>query len=492
MEIDEALLTGESRHVQKITSQIIDSDNTCALGDRKNMAYSSTLVTKGRGKGICVKTGLETQVGMIAASISEPKSFFKTIKTPLQVSLDRMMILCFFLALILALVVFGVNNFVFKNETLLYAIGVAVAILPEGLPAVVVVTMAVGVHRMAKQKAIVRKLAALEALGQVTNICSDKTGTLTTGLMTAKHAWLGEKHYSMTGSGIEPIGDLTCNEIKVENVESNPALYYSLLNMALCGTSTLFKDGNIWKATGSPTETAIVVFAAKLKYKKDSLPDFTFLNEFPFDTSIKRMTVCYTRNSETIYFCKGALERVLEVSVNYYKQDGTIIPITDEYRKTAEQELITYAKLGMRVLALAFKTTKENTTLERNQVENNFTFLGIVAVYDPPREESLASVALAHKAGIKVHMATGDHPSTATAISLECGILKQGDDFSKLVYVASDFDKLTDIEIDRLEQLPRVLARCSPQSKVRLVKALHRRKKFVVMVCSFNVDWRRC
>ncbi|KAJ3088584.1 hypothetical protein HK102_008419 [Quaeritorhiza haematococci] len=603
LETDEALLTGESIPVAKVTGPILSNPESTPLpasdqsqptnsrtaasliplGDRKNLVYSSTLVSKGRGIGICVATGLKTEVGKIASAVSDttlgsktPAQRFRELarrqkqvgkrfmarllrrqkrhaannnagaddsvrkssddgdrqlvdattssvdsgsnsKTPLQRTLSRVMFLCVAVALVLAVIVFGANEWSVSQEVLLYAISVAVAILPEGMPAVITVTLAIAVKRIAKQKAIVRKLAALESLGQVTNVCSDKTGTLTEGKMVVKNAWFGFKNLTVTGKGIEPIGDVVHEvstnpnaALKVDplKVTEDPVLHRAFLVCSLCLTSTLFFDEEEkrWKATGDPTEIALQVLGAKMGMRKESLleSDHAFAHEYPFDSFLKRMSVVYknrnlsNNNVEVLeVFAKGALERVLECCDSYYDEEGQIVPLTKDFEDQAQAKMLELAGKGMRVLALAYRrmerdhpsrttvasTDAVNPSMTRLEAEQSLIFLGLVAMYDPPRVESAPSVAMCRKAGIVVHMATGDHPKTAEAIAQECGILSSTDANrqSGLIMTAAEFDSMTDAEIDRLPELPRVLARCAPETKVRLVRALHRRNKAVAM-----------
>ncbi|KAJ3206737.1 hypothetical protein HK099_000468, partial [Clydaea vesicula] len=412
------------------------------------------------------------------------------------------MYLCFASACVLAIIVFGANQFHFSNETLLYAVAVSVAIIPEVLPAVIVLTMALGVKTMAKQKAIVRKLVALEALGQVTNVCSDKTGTLTEGKMVAKCLWVGKTKYKITGKGIEPLGDIfrQPEDFKIcsEEISNFTALYQALVTCSMCTTSTLYycEESKTWKANGSPTEVALQVLAKKVNVMKQNFSDSTFLAEFPFDSQLKRMTVSTVDKEGNVHsFSKGALEQILEISTSYFDNEGNVIELTEEFRKETEEVMVEMASNGWRVLAIAQKIEADSkifntfdsvstnlNTPNRSQVENEMTFIGLVAVYDPPRAESKPSVLLCHNAGIVVHMATGDHIKTAEAIAIEVGIIKP-DETGKgdLVIEANKFDNMADEEIDALPELPRVLARCSPSTKVKMIDALHRRDKFVCM-----------
>jgi potassium/sodium efflux P-type ATPase len=498
LEIDESLLTGESVPAVKQINKLEPAENEISVGDRTNCAFKNSLATKGRGIGIVIGTGLKTEVGKIAVMLEKSENKSKGSKTPLQKTMDRMMFLLLGVAVILALVVFAVNKFKINSEVLLYAISLAVAILPEGLPAVVTVTMAVGVRHMAKEKAIIRRLAALEALGQVTDICSDKTGTLTQSKMVVKSCYLGEEDFEVSGIGIIPEGKLLrkapnskkyTEEVPESEISSSARLDLSSMVCALCSTSSLFfdKEENIWKSIGDPTEIALVVFAQKFGYTKEKISEkFDFVMEHPFDAVVKRMTVIY-KNKETgqyLFLSKGAMESELSICNNYISKDNQILPIHPGVGKLSKKYMMKFASRGMRVLGLSYAlrdSYEENMT--REQAENDLIYIGVIGMYDPPREESASSVKMCQEAGIIVRMATGDHPATAKAIAAEIGIIaKENMNKKNVVMVASDFDNMRPDDIDKMTYLPLVIARCTPQTKVTLIEALHRRReKFVAM-----------
>jgi len=498
LEIDESLLTGESVPAVKQTNKLEVSENEISVGDRTNCAFKNSLATKGRGVGIVIGTGLKTEVGKIAVMLEKSENKSKGSKTPLQKTMDRMMFLLLGVAVILAVVVFAVNKFDITAEVLLYAISLAVAILPEGLPAVVTVTMAVGVRHMAKEKAIIRRLAALEALGQVTDICSDKTGTLTQSKMVVKSCYLGEEDFEVSGVGIIPEGKLMRKdpstkkytvEVPETEISSSARLDLGSMVCALCSTSSLFydKEENAWKCIGDPTEIALVVFAQKFGYTKEKIAEkFEFVMEHPFDAVVKRMTVIY-KNKETgqyLFLSKGAMESELSICNNYISKDNQILPIHTSVGKLSKKYMMKFASRGMRVLGLSYAlrdSYDENTT--REQAENDLIYIGVIGMYDPPREESATSVRMCQEAGIIVRMATGDHPATAKAIAAEIGIIsKENMNKKNVVMVASDFDNMKPEDIDAMTYLPLVIARCTPQTKVTLIEALHRRhEKFVAM-----------
>ncbi|GJJ74479.1 P-type Na+/K+ transporter [Entomortierella parvispora] len=521
LETDEALLTGESLPVHKNLEAIEEKDQS--LGDRLNMVFSSTTVVKGRAKGIVVSTGMHTQIGQIATTLMKVDG---GETTKLQKRLNKMAWFVSLMAAVLVLIVFAVHKFRYSDEVAIYAISVAIAMIPEGLVAVVTLTMAFGVQRMAEVKAIVRRLSSLESLGSVTNICSDKTGTLTQSKMVAVRMWLpGDGFYRVTGAGFEPKGDIfqqgdqSDNEIQPQAQEEQAIVpgagtdHYlraiqaaSLCNMAELRKMTHPEVESQWSAIGDPTEIALQVLAYKAGLAKPDLVQegFHLVAEFPFDSSVKRMSVLY-RSPDTaqnqagdhLIFLKGATERVLGCCSRYRSGDQErTLTEGDEKDGGREQfeamiinKMDALAEQGLRVLALAYRNYRAAPgvdlvhDLDREEVEQDMTFLGLVGIYDPPRAESRPAVLKCYDAGIRVHMLTGDHPSTAAAIAKEVAIIPHDVPIKNnpLIMTAGQFDAMTDEEVDALEELPRVVARCSPNTKVKMIAALHRRKLVAAM-----------
>ncbi|KAJ9628253.1 potassium/sodium eff [Knufia peltigerae] len=586
LECDEAILTGEALPVAKevdFEAKHGTAKEDLGLGDRLNIAYSSSTVTKGRGSGIVVYTGMSTAIGGIAASMQGKKRkpnrsmsrkkygpmqpvkggalrvwdgigkfLGLTEGTPLQIKLSKLAYVLFGCALLLAIIVFGVNKFNVTNEVAIYAISTGIAIIPESLIAVLTITMVVGMTQMRKRKVVVRQLSALEALGGVTNICSDKTGTLTQGKMVTRKAWIpGAGIYSVDNSsnasdpteGTISLGkapssrkdaeadrqarqealdrkrsvagvlfDVPQEKLQKDNektahteepVEDNPEvrpeLQAFLEAAALCNLATVRKvneDGTEqWKTTGDPTEIALQVFSHRFDYGKKTLHEehgWTQKMEFPFDSSIKRMTVVYQKPNEdhSTIFTKGAVERIIDlcatVGVGEHKEE-----ITPALKESILEQMTFLAEQGLRVLAVARKFTPleiaEHSDIDRAEIEKDLNLLGLAGLYDPPRLETKGAVQACTNAGITVSMLTGDHPSTATAIAKEVGIIPRNmgqlapDVAAAIVKTATDFDKMTDEEIDALPTLPLVVARCAPETKVRMIEALHRRRKFAAM-----------
>ncbi|KAF9901132.1 Na+ ATPase [Linnemannia zychae] len=512
LETDEALLTGESLPVQKNLDLIKSAEQP--LGDRLNMVFASTTVVKGRAKGIATGTGMATQIGKIATSLMDVST---NELTPLQKRLNKMAYFIFIAAIVLVIVVFGVHKFRYSNEIAIYAISVAISMIPQGLVAIVTLTMAFGVSRMARAKAIVRRLSSLESLGAVTNICSDKTGTLTQSKMVAVRMWFpGDGYYNITGTGFIPEGEIfrqgdnlpnePHQDEKVTLDSGSDQLLRVIQASALCNMAELRRNNHPdthgeWTAIGDPTEIALQVLAHKAGMPKPELVEngFELIAEFPFDSSVKRMSVLYRTPddaSEYLIFTKGATERILGCC-SHYREGDAEIPFQSEkgdsiqvdYTSTIMDRVDALAEQGLRVLSLSYRKFTPTPGvdlvhgLERDEVESNLVFLGLVGIYDPPRAESLPAVMKCYEAGIRVHMLTGDHPSTAAAIAKEVAIIPADTDVknSTMVMSADKFDSMTDEQVDALVELPRVVARCSPNTKVKMIAALHRRNLFVAM-----------
>ncbi|KAJ5644539.1 ATPase P-type K/Mg/Cd/Cu/Zn/Na/Ca/Na/H-transporter [Penicillium longicatenatum] len=504
--IDEALLTGESLPVLKTPYDTLGSPDI-PIGDRSNMAYSGCSTTQGRAMGIVIATGMNTEVGKIAqllqhqdsegkkvhsrvldSVISSAKKILGLVGTPLQVKLSKFALLLFALAILLAIIVFSVNLWDVQGEVLIYGICVAVAVIPESLIAVLTITMAVGTQAMAKGNVIVRKLQCLEAVGGVTNICSDKTGTLTQGRMVARAAWIPgagtltvreiTDPYDPT-SGIVQLDEMLWNSN--HSIENHPALHTFLSALSLCNLSVVHRENNVWSAVGEPTEAALHVLAMRFDFGKCAViakRQIDLYTEYPFNSAIKKMTVVYSNAMEGIneVYTKGAPEAILP-----------FLSISNDEKKVIYEAADRMAGEGLRVLCIGVKKTpidQDENVSPRSAAESNLQFGGLVGLYDPPRIESATAVRKCQVAGITVHMLTGDHIKTATAIAAQVGILDRVSLITKptkLIMAADEFDKLTDNEIDDIEELPLVIARCSPATKVRMVEAMHRRGAFCVM-----------
>jgi Na+-exporting ATPase len=550
-ETNEALLTGESLPVRKEISATFPDDT--GPGDRLNVAYSSSTVTKGRAKGIVFATGLYTEIGQIAVALRGKKSRRREPKrrqdgtaslprwaqawvltgsdavgrflgvnvgTPLQRKLAKLALLLLGTAVICAIIVLAANDWSGEQEVVIYAVATGLAMIPASLIVVLTITMAAGTKSMVKRHVIVRNLKSLEALGGVTNICSDKTGTLTQGNMIVKKAWIPGRGTYSVDVGNEPfnptVGDVGLNKSQPKDIDFSASeaagdivtpkdlvgtdeTLKQYMNVAsLANLATVQEVEGEWRGRGDPTEIAIQVYASRFDYNRLRLstgnePQWHQVAEFPFDSDVKKMSVIFVDKhaNKQWLFTKGAVERVL-TSCPQYMDGEQLSEFTDAVKADVLANMEAMASLGLRVLALAsrtdFREVEENEAdLERGEFEENLIFRGLIGLYDPPRPESAPSVRQCHEAGISVHMLTGDHPATAKAIALEVGILPSrmseiaSDVAKSMCMAASDFDKLTDDEIDNLPLLPLVIARCAPQTKVRMIEALHRRKCFVAM-----------
>jgi len=552
-ETDEALLTGESLPVRK--NEEMTFDEKTGPGDRLNVAYSSSTVTKGRARGIVFATGVYTEIGAIAAELRKKDSKVRPVKrkddgtarphryleawgltftdavgrflgvnvgTPLQKKLSKLAILLFGIAVICAIICLGANEFRPLQEVIIYAVATGLSMIPASLVVVLTITMAAGTKRMVQRNVIVRNLKSLEALGAVTDICSDKTGTLTQGKMVARNAWLpGKGTYTIENSTapFDPTaGDIrfhadsphrinfkeageACGSIgKPEDLLQQGGAHLSdFLHVAsLANLATVQQKEDRWEARGDPTEIAIQVFStrfgwSRVKRTHGEKPEYADIAELPFDSDVKRMSVIMKNNAtgELSALTKGAVERVIQICTVYADDKGEMIEMTEEFRQEILRNMEVFAGLGLRVLALASKVythpLDKGGEVDRKTVECDLVFRGLVGLYDPPRPESAPAVRSCHEAGISVHMLTGDHPETAKAIAIEVGILpsRMGevakDIADAMVMTATSFDALTDDQVDDLPVLPLVIARCAPSTKVRMIEALHRRERFCAM-----------
>jgi Ca2+-transporting ATPase len=473
LKIEEAALTGESVPVEKQISSI--HDEHLPLGDRKNMAYQGTIIAYGRANGVVVATGMETEMGKIATMLQDEKE----LKTPLQ---QRLAIFGKKLAiaiLIICSIVFvaGIMRGVPVMLMLLMAISLAVAAIPEALPAVITIALAFGAKKMVNLNALIRKLPAVETLGSVTYICSDKTGTLTLNKMTVEEAYF-DNHLMRTEnivSSTTAAGQAGEAEKHKESAGPLPVSDYLLTASALCNDSKMAADGTI---IGDPTEIALYVLARDKGFDKSALQDKLFrVAEIPFDSERKSMTTFHPDHSGAgfISFTKGAVEALLDKSENIYTSEGLKPFDPKEIHRITE----TMAAEGLRVLCLAMrKWTKLPEDLSPENVEKGLTMIGLVGMMDPPREEAREAVSMCKTAGITPVMITGDHPITARAIAKRIGIIEDG---AKTVITGRELDKLPMDEFEaRVENL-RVYARVVPEQKLKIVKALQDKGQYVAM-----------
>lgn len=450
LQVNESSLTGESTNVDK-SDGTMHSD--CALADRANMVYSSGLVTYGRAVVLVTATGMDTEIGKIAALMNATKEK----KTPLQVSLDQfgsrlamaIMVIC---ALVFLLSLYRKMPVL---DSLMFAVALAVAAIPEALSSIVTIVQAMGTQKMAKEHAIIKELKAVESLGCVSVICSDKTGTLTQNKMTVQNIYTNGQ-------------TITIDQLNLKN-----QLHRYLLYDAILTNDSSIVDG---KGIGDPTEFALVEMGRKATVDENLLRELMpRLEEIPFDSDRKLMSTKYELHDVPTVLTKGALDVLLDRTVKIRMEEG-IRDITQEDREAILQKNLEFSQEGLRVLAFGYKEVPEDYTLSLDN-ENDFIFLGLISMMDPPREESKAAVADAKRAGIKPVMITGDHKITATAIAKQIGIFEDGD----IAMTGRELDAMSEEELDRKITEISVYARVSPENKIRIVDAWQRRGSITAM-----------
>jgi len=465
LQIEEAALTGESVPVEKHVDPLTAPD--LVLGDRRNMGYAGTSATYGRGRAVVVATGMSTEFGRIAQMLQTIESG----KTPLQENLDKVgrVLALGALAVVAAVVALGIFRGQPFIEMLIFGIALAVAVVPEALPAVVTISLAIGVQRMVKRHALMRRLPAVETLGSISVICSDKTGTLTKDEMTVRRLFVADRMLDVSGAGYEPRGEFSCNGGSVECPDSLRRL---LEAAALASDAHLLRgDDGAWQVKGDPTEGALEVAAAKAGLEKDALDArFPRVNEIPFTSESKRMTTLHDTSDGVVAYSKGAPEIILGTCDNLQTEGGTVV-LDPAGRKAIVDAARRMASDALRVLAVAARpaATRENA-------EQNMTFLGLVGMIDPPRPEAKAAIGICEQAGIKPVMITGDHPLTAQAVARELGLLKAG-----RMVVGAELDAMDETQLAQEVDGIEVYARVSPAHKLRVVTALQHNGHIVAM-----------
>lgn len=450
LQVNESSLTGESTNVDKSDGLIHDD---CALADRANMVYSSGLVTYGRAVVLVTATGMDTEIGKIAALMNATKEK----KTPLQISLDQfgsrlamaIMVIC---GLVFLLSLYRDMPIL---DSLMFAVALAVAAIPEALSSIVTIVQAMGTQKMAREHAIIKELKAVESLGCVSVICSDKTGTLTQNKMTVQNIYVNNE------------------TISIDRLDLRNQLHRYLLYDAILTNDSSIVDG---KGIGDPTEFALVEMGRKATVDENLLRELMpRLEEIPFDSDRKLMSTKYELHDVPTVLTKGALDVLLDRTVGIRLEDG-IREITQADKDAILQKNLEFSQEGLRVLAFGYKEVPEDYTLSLDN-ENGFTFLGLISMMDPPREESKAAVADAKRAGIKPVMITGDHKITATAIAKQIGIFEEGD----IAMTGRELDAMTEEELDKDITSISVYARVSPENKIRIVDAWQRRGSITAM-----------
>ena len=458
LQVNESSLTGESTNIDKAD---VDFDHEIPLGDRLNMVYSSSLVTYGRANVLVTGTGMNTEIGKIASLMNETKER----RTPLQVSLDKFSSKLATAILIICAIVLGLQ--IWRGQpimdALLFAVALAVAAIPEALSSIVTIVQAMGTQKMAKENAIIKNLAAVESLGSVSVICSDKTGTLTQNKMTVEDIYIG--------------GEV----LKPDQLDLGNQLHRYLLYDAVLNNDSSLKDG---KSIGDPTESALLEMYRKVPgidlgnnqlglSENDLRGLLTRQQEVPFDSDRKLMSTKHLIHTVPTIFVKGAIDVLLDRCDNIRIGDE-VRPMTDEDRKKILAQNEHFSENGLRVLTFAYKEKDGDLSPE---TEHSFTFIGLVSEMDPPREESIEAVARAKKAGIRTVMITGDHKVTAVAIAKKIGIFSDGD----IAVTGLELDKMSDEELEQKIEKIAVYARVSPENKIHIVNAWQKKDKIVSM-----------
>ncbi len=492
----EASLTGESTPVQKHAEALEGAD--MPLADRTNMAFMGTIAVSGKARALVVATALRTELGRIASMIQK-ESEAERAETPLQRRLEQFGYTLLWLALAVVAVVFALGYL--RGEPLvtmfMTSVSLAVAAVPEGLPTVVTITLALGVTRMVKRHALIRKLPAVETLGSATVICTDKTGTLTKNEMTVTRLFAGDRVFEVTGEGYEPVGEVREKsselsgkeiELRSDNLElrtqnsepgQSPALRELLTAAALCNGATLREKNGTWQVIGDPTEGALLVVAAKAGVTIEKLDSaYQFLGEVPFDSDRKMMTIVRRTSDGPVAYVKGAPDVLLRHCTHRLAIDGTIEPITESIRAATLEANASCAHQALRVLAMAHRRLeREPDAYRADELEQQLVFLGLAAMKDPLRPEAKAAVQACRDAGIRTVMITGDHKDTAAAIAGE--LYGTGSHVEALS--GMELDRLSDDELVKTVEQVAVYARVSAAHKLRIIQAWKLRGAIVAM-----------
>lgn len=466
LQCDEASLTGESVPVEKQTLPLGEAD--LAVGDRSNLAYAGSIATYGRGQGVVIETGMNTEFGKVAQMLQT----VETDKTPLQMNLDKVgkVLASIAMAVVAIIVVLGLFRGQPFLEMFIFGIALAVAAVPEALPAVVTISLAIGVQHMVRRNALVRRLPAVETLGSTSVICTDKTGTLTKGEMTVRKIFAESRLVEVDGSGYAPVGRFHTEGSFIEPYEGLRQLLKAAM---LSSDAQLVHDTSEdrWKITGDPTEGALVTAAAKAGLEKSTLEaQYPRRHEIPFSSEKKRMTTLHATAGGMVAYSKGAPEVIIDACAETYTAEGSV-PLDPERKEALIQTAQQMADDALRVLAVAYKPDANDENAEQRMV-----FLGLLGMIDPPRPEAEAAVKTCAQAGIKTVMITGDHPITARAIARELGILKHG-----RAVTGIELEAMSDTDFEHEVENIEVYARVSPKDKLRVVSALQKKGHIAAM-----------
>lgn len=468
----EATLTGESMPIHKIT-ELLEKPNL-PIGDRKNMGFLGTVAVSGKGYMIVTETGLQTELGKIASYLQEGKEE----QTPLQVRLEelghRLVWICLgIVALVFVLGFFRGKPFI---ENLLISVSLAVAAIPEGLPAIVTIALSIGVRKMARRNALVRKLPSVETLGCTTVICTDKTGTLTQNEMMVRSIWVNDSFVDVFGVGYNPDGDFKVKDVKI-NLQDNPELIMALKIGTLCNSAELHQNAEKeWCIVGDPTEGALLTVAGKAKLFKQELEQRNpILGEIPFDSERKRMSIARKTEEGPILFIKGATDIILEHAESILLK-GKVEPLTDKHKKSILDANDHLASQALRIIAVGYRPLSQDSKIN-SSMEDKLILVGLFAMMDPPRPKVKKSIETCRKAGIKTVMITGDHKETAIAVAKELNLMKEG----TLAVTGAELEQMNDQSLtDKVRNIA-IYARTSAAHKLRIVRAWKSQGEVVAM-----------
>ncbi|MDO4594584.1 MAG: cation-translocating P-type ATPase [Tissierellia bacterium] len=472
LKIDESALTGESVSVDKNYKEVYE--DTVGIGDRKNYAYSSTIITYGHALAVVTDTAHETEIGKIATSLDDVKEEL----TPLQKKLNGLSKLLSVLVLVVCIAVFAVG-FLRSSmdwlESLMVAVSLAVAAIPEGLTAVVTIVLSLGMNRMARKNAIVKKLLAVETLGTTTTICSDKTGTLTQNEMTIIKAFTNDNEYDIEGSGYKPEGMIKKDG---EIIDDDKNIKLMMLISSLCNDADLVEENGNYKIIGDPTEGAMLTFSEKWNLNQEQLNEkFPRIKEIPFDSDRKMMSTLHKLDDGYYTMTKGAPDIMISNSSKILL-DGEEIPFSDDLKQQLLEENSKLAQSALRVMAYAYrKFDNDNIDMTSENVETDMIFVGLTGMIDPPRKEAKKAVKECRDSGINVIMITGDYLETAYAIGHDLGIA----DRKEQAIMGHELNNMSDSQIREIVKEKKIFARVSPQNKVQIVKALKENNQITAM-----------
>ncbi len=466
LEVDEAPLTGESSPVDKAPGSL---PSPTSLAERSNMAFAGTTVVNGRGRGVVVATGMQTEFGMIAGLSQRVEDE----TTPLSRQMDRLGRDLGLIAIGIAVVAVAVGLLQQRELLEMFLIGVslAVAVIPEGLPAVVTLTLALGIKSMMRRNCLIRHLPAAETLGAVSVICTDKTGTLTRNEMAVVRVRTPDAEVAVTGTGYAPEGEFLVGASPVDPI-ANPGLARFLRTVLLCNHATVSLTEGGWRILGTPTEGALVVAAAKAGLSREDAPEAA--REFSFNSTRKRMTIIYPEKEGDVAYVKGAPEVLLSRSSRLLR-GGSVVVLTEDLRDAILAEIAGYASGGLRVLGAAYRPLPGGLEWTEETVEEDLIFLGFAGIVDPPRPEAAEAIRLCRSAGIDVIMITGDNPLTAYAIARDLGLSSKG------ALTGADLEALTDDELEERLRTTKVLSRVTAEHKLRVIDILARERAVIAM-----------